>query len=452
MMSDLFSDVPIALSVFELNQMADTLLDGQLTGLWISGEISNLTRAASGHYYFALKDPHAQVRCTLFKHAAMRLLSPLREGEHIEVRGKIGVYTARGEFQINVQEARQVGAGALFAQFEQLKTRLHNEGLFLAEHKQALPKLPQHIGIVTSLAAAALRDVVSTLKRRAPHIPLIVYPCAVQGAGSSQQIAQAIEIANQRAEVDVLIVCRGGGSLEDLWAFNEETTVRAIANSRIPIISGVGHETDFTLSDMAADVRAPTPTAAAEMVCPSRDELHQQLAQQLNVLQHHCDRHYRHAVQTVDFLSQQLRHPAQIHQQQQQMVQTLAQQMQLAFTQILQRHRQQLQHFSGSLKTHRPNFIQYKQQIDDLQQQLLPALQQQFQRKHQTLQHAAEQLESVSPIATMKRGFAVVRDSKQRVVRGSHDVKLGQKLTVDWASSQIDVQVINNKQIDLFDE
>lgn len=449
-MSDLLSDLPVALTVCELNQMADSLLDGQLTGLWISGEISNLTRAASGHCYFLLKDQHAQIRCTLFKHVAARV-PPLREGAHIEVRGKIGVYAARGEFQINVNDVRQVGAGTLFVQFEQLKLRLHNEGLFDNERKQPLPKLPQQIGIVTSLAAAALRDVVSTLQRRAPHVSLIVYPCAVQGSGSSQQIAQAIEVANQRAEVEVLLVCRGGGSLEDLWAFNEETTVRAIANSRIPIISGVGHETDFTLSDMVADVRAPTPTAAAEMVCPSRATLYQQLEQYHQALQQSWDKYFHHISQTVDFFSQQIRHPMQIHQQQKQMVQNLATQWQLALMQNRQRHRESLLHFSDSLKTPLPDVLQHQSQLDDLQSQLQAAVQQQVQHQRQMLQHAAEQLASVSPIATMKRGFAIVRDNKQRIVRNAGDVQLGQKLTLDWAESQIRVQVIENKQMDLFD-
>lgn len=451
MIEDLLSDLPIALTVYELNQMADSLLDGQLTGLWISGEISNLVRAASGHYYFLLKDKHAQIRCTMFKFMVGRLSIPLREGTQIEVRGKIGVYAARGEFQINVQEVRQIGAGALFIQFEQLKARLQNEGLFREENKQSLPKFPQQIGIVTSLAAAALRDVVSTLKRRAPHIPLIVYPCSVQGAGSGQQIARAITTANQRNEVDVLIVCRGGGSLEDLWAFNEETTVRAVSGSHIPTISGVGHETDFTLCDMAADVRAPTPTAAAELVCVSRQELHQQLMQQFDVLQQNWVKRYQYAIQTVDLLSQHIRNPVQIHRQRAQTIENISQQMSLAFVQQIQHHRQQLDYFSGSLKTHLPNIIQFKQNVDDLQMQLQEASQRQIERNQNILQHLAEQLESLSPLATMKRGFAIVCDSRQRVIRGADDVQLGQKLTINWINSQINVQVVDDKQIDLFE-
>lgn len=253
-MSDFFhSDV---LSVSELNAFAKSLLENHLAGLWIAGEVSNLTRAASGHYYFSLKDSRAQVRCAMFKGAAVRLAKPLKEGDHIEVSGKISIYEARGEFQITVNEVRLKGLGQLYEAYERLKAQLQAEGAFAAERKKPLPVRPQCIGIVTSPAAAALRDVVTTLKRRAPEIPVIVYPTPVQGAGSELQIAQAIKTASQRAECDVLIVCRGGGSIEDLWAFNEEPVVRAIESCTVPVVSGVGHETDFTLADFVADMRA----------------------------------------------------------------------------------------------------------------------------------------------------------------------------------------------------
>ena len=217
-----------------------SLLEDHLAGLWIAGEVSNLTRAASGHYYFSLKDSRAQVRCTMFKGAAMRLAQPLKEGDHIEVSGKISIYEARGEFQITVNEVRFKGLGQLYEAYERLKAQLQAEGAFSAERKKPLPARPQCIGIVTSLAAAALRDVVTTLNRRAPEIPRYpFYPTPVQGTGSELQIAQAIKTASQRAECDVLIVCRGGGSIEDLWAFNEEPVVRAIEACAIPVVSGV---------------------------------------------------------------------------------------------------------------------------------------------------------------------------------------------------------------------
>ena len=265
-MTELFA--PAALTVSELNALARELLESRFAGLWVAGEVSNLTRAASGHYYFSLKDGAAQVRCVMFKFAAQRLAVPLQEGAHIEVAGKISLYEARGEFQITVSQVRQVGLGQLYERYERLKQALQAEGLFDAARKRPLPARPRCIGIVTSLAAAALRDVVSTLRRRAPEIPLVVYPAAVQGAGSERTLAAAIQAAAEHNQADVLIVCRGGGSIEDLWAFNEEILVRAVAASPIPLVSGVGHETDFTLCDFAADLRAPTPTAAAEQSCP----------------------------------------------------------------------------------------------------------------------------------------------------------------------------------------
>ena len=319
-----------AVSVTKLNALAKNLLEHQLSGLWVAGEISNLTRAASGRYYFSLKDQTAQVRCVLFKSIAAQLAQPLQEGNRIELNGIIGIYEARGEFQITVNQIRLKGLGQLYEAYEQLKNQLQQEGLFDAQCKQALPKHPQSIGIVTSLAAAALRDVVSTLQRRAPEIPIIVYPTAVQGAGSEQHIAQAIHTASQRAEVDVLIVCRGGGSIEDLWSFNEECVVRAIAACSIPIISGVGHETDFTLADFAANLRAPTPTAAAELVSPNRQESQQRVAQLHHTLHTAFAQYYHIASQQTDWLAAQLRHP-------QQRLQTIQQQLQRQQQQLQQR-------------------------------------------------------------------------------------------------------------------
>lgn len=409
-MLDLLSAPTVALSVSELNEIATTLLDGQLSGLWIAGEVGNLTRASSGHHYFVLKDAHAQIRCAMFKHVVARLPTPLREGAQIEIRGKVGIYAARGEFQIAVQEVRQIGAGVLHIQFEQLKNRLQNEGLFQTERKKSLPEMPQKIGIVTSLAAAALRDVVSTLRRRAPHLTLCVYPTAVQGAGSSQQIAQAIEIANVRREVDVLIVCRGGGSLEDLWAFNEESTVRAISGSQIPIVCGVGHETDFTLSDMAADVRAPTPTAAAELVSPSREQYVQILRQQHLILQKNAQQLYQRHSQTLDDLAQQL-----------------------------QRHHPKQHH------------VAQRQALNDYQQRLQHAMQHHIQQQWQRLHHHTAHLEAVSPLSVLRRGFAVASDSKGKVVRQAHSLKTGQKLTLRFANDTCQVQVLPQQQQDLFD-
>ncbi|WP_431732983.1 exodeoxyribonuclease VII large subunit [Kingella kingae] len=428
MTMDLFAQT---LSVSELNQAADALLDNEFSDVWISGEISNLTRAASGHYYFALKDDHAQVRCALFKFMAARLAVPLKEGDAVEVRGKIGIYGARGEFQITINEVRSLGLGQLFERYERLKARLQAEGLFDESRKQTLPEHPKAIGIVTSLAAAALRDVVSTLKRRAPQIPIIVYPTPVQGAGSEQHIAQAIMRAHQRREVDVLIVCRGGGSLEDLWAFNEEATVRAIAACTLPVVSGVGHETDFTLADFVADVRAPTPTAAAELVSPNCAEQLRHVQQLWSRVQQNMTQRYRYAAQKVDFLAQKLR-TSSLHLLTKQQYR-VAQQVQI------------LQH-------RRPNIQNKKQQLDWVQAALQRAMFGLIESRRQQIDKQNQILNAMSPLNILQRGYAIVQTGRGQVVRDANDLRLGQKLAIRLADGAVDVQVAKQQnQADLFD-
>ena len=326
-MSDFFA--PAALSVSELNAYARQLLEDNLIDLWVGGEVSNLTRAASGHFYFSLKDARAQVRCVLFKGVVQQLSQPLQEGDHIEVAGKISIYEARGEFQITINAVRHKGLGQLYEAYERLKQQLTAEGLFSKERKRPLPVHPKVVGVVTSLAAAALRDVVTTLRRRHSGISVIVYPTAVQGAGSERQIAAAIISANQQALADVLIICRGGGSIEDLWSYNEEIVVRTVADSAIPTVSGVGHETDFTLTDFAADVRAPTPTAAAELVSPDMAQLRHSVTQWQKRIHQLLEQRYYDASQKLDWLARQLKHPQQNWQQQQQQLRDLARLLQI---------------------------------------------------------------------------------------------------------------------------
>jgi exodeoxyribonuclease VII large subunit len=246
--------------------------------LWVAGEISSFTRATSGHWYFSLKDSTAQLRCAMFRGRNQWVDWQPRNGDAVEARAVPTLYEARGEFQLVVEQLRPAGQGALFEAFVRLKARLEAEGLFDPTHKRALPPFPRAIGVVTSPAAAAWRDVVTTLRRRAPHIPVILYPASVQGQDAPGRLLQALRMATARAEVDVVIVCRGGGSIEDLWAFNDEALARAIATCPVPVVSGVGHETDFTIADFAADLRAPTPTAAAELCAPQRAQLQGELA------------------------------------------------------------------------------------------------------------------------------------------------------------------------------
>ena len=448
-MSDLFASA--ALSVSELNRLAKSLLEDNLAGLWIAGEVSNLTRAASGHYYFSLKDSLAQVRCAMFKGMAQRFPA-LKEGDHIEVCGRIGIYEARGEFQITVSEVRLKGLGRLYEAYERLKAVLQAEGLFAAERKRPLPERPERIGVVTSLAAAALRDVVSTLKRRAPEIPVIVYPAAVQGADSAAQIARAVQTASERAECDVLIVCRGGGSIEDLWSFNEEPVARAIAACRIPVVSGVGHETDFTLADFAADVRAPTPTGAAELVSPNRAESLQSLRQAEGRLKEALRQRYYDASQKIDWLSRQIRHPRQKLDAQRVQAETLSRQLRHALQTVCRFQRQNVARQSQLLRHLRPDTRQADARLAQLQADLARGRQRIMVDKAQLLEKQAGLLQAVSPQHILARGFSVVKNSRGQVIRDAALLKQGQKLHITFFEGEADVRVTGEQaQPDLFD-
>lgn len=449
-MSELFA--PSSISVSELNALAKALLEDHLAGLWIAGEVSNLTRAASGHYYFSLKDSRAQVRCAMFKGAAARLAKPLKEGDHIEVAGKISIYEARGEFQITVNEVRLKGLGQLYEAYERLKAQLQAEGAFAAERKKLLPARAQCIGIVTSLAAAALRDVVTTLKRRAPEIPVIIYPTAVQGAGSEFQIAQAIKTASQRAECDVLIVCRGGGSIEDLWAFNEEPVVRAIEACAIPVVSGVGHETDFTLADFVADVRAPTPTGAAELVSPNRQESLHCLTQAKGRLKTVLEQRYFDASQKLDWLARQIRHPRQKLDEQRTYIHKLAQTLSYSMTQNVRAHTDRFERQTQALQHFRPDISVYRQDIDRFQTTLSHTFRQLLAQRRQSLTAQTALLEAVSPQQILERGFSVVKNTRGQVIRNADALKQGQKLHITFADGETDVRVTKEQaQRELFD-
>src|ERR1700729_3039034 len=299
----------VVVPVSALNRAIGTMLERSFPLVWVAGEVSNFTRAASGHWYFSIKDAQAQMRCVMFRGRAQHAEFTPREGDRIEVRALVTMYEPRGEFQLNVEAVRRTGQGRLYEAFLRLKAQLEAEGLFAADRKRPLPAHPRAIGIVTSLQAAALRDVLTTLARRAPHVPVVIYPAPVQGAGVAGKLAAMVEQASIRREVDVLIVCRGGGSIEDLWAFNEEVLARAIAESAVPVVSGVGHETDFTIADFAADIRAPTPTAAAELVSPQRALLLRDLEHRHAALARGFGRMMERRAQQLDWLARRLRSP-----------------------------------------------------------------------------------------------------------------------------------------------
>jgi exodeoxyribonuclease VII large subunit len=298
--------LPVSLLV----SSARLILERHLGLLWVAGEISNFTRASSGHCYFNLKDAQAQVRCVLFRHRAQYTDFTLRDGLAVEVRATASIYEARGEFQLNVDNVRLAGQGALYEKFARLKARLEAAGWFAPERKRPLPAFPRAVGIVTSTRAAALRDLLATLRRRWPALAVILYPTAVQGEGAAESIARAIGVANERRDVDVLIVARGGGSIEDLWAFNEEIVAQAVFDSTLPVVSGVGHETDFTMCDFVADARAPTPTAAAALVAPDRDAVLRHVAAFTGRWRHAQLRSMEATMQRIDGVSRRLTHPA----------------------------------------------------------------------------------------------------------------------------------------------
>ena len=385
------------LTVSELNRLAREVLEGTFPLFWVSGEVSNFTRAASGHWYFSLKDSTAQVKCVMFKGRNAYTDFILREGDHIEARATVTLYEARGDFQLTIEFVQKAGLGALFESFEQLKNKLQKEGLFDASNKQLIPRFAQTIGIVTSVDAAALRDVLATLKRRNPNIKVIIYSTPVQGKGAAQTIASAINTANARNEVDILIVCRGGGSMEDLWQFNEEVVARALANCMIPTISGVGHETDFTICDFVADVRAPTPTAAAELASQDLTVLKRQILNISQLIAKKMAFELQQRAQRLDYLAQRLISPMQ---------QVAQKQLQLANT-------------SARLSL-----------------QMLQPLQAQEQRLNllqQSLQH-------LNPHAVLTRGYAIVQHTAG-VVRNSQQLKVGDDLRLTFGVGAAEAKV-----------
>jgi exodeoxyribonuclease VII large subunit len=398
--------------VAELNFAIKQLLESNVPLLWVRGEISNLVKAASGHFYFSLKDDQAQVRCVMFRHKNQYLKESIANGRQVEVLAAATIYEQRGDFQLTVEQMRPAGLGMLYERFERLKQLLESQGLFAAGRKRALPTFPGCIGIVTSPQAAALRDVLATLRKRLPGVPVVLYPAPVQGAGSAEKIAAAIATANQRAECDVLILCRGGGSIEDLWTFNEETVARAIAASGIPIICGVGHETDFTIADFVADERAPTPTAAAQRVVPDRHALLGVLQGQAQHLQRAQRNRLQNAMQAVDYLQRRLVHPVQQLQRQSLQLDQLQQRMQRA---TAGRNTE----FSGRLSRMADSFIRAMHT-------------EQLQRSGRT-DNAAQHLILLDPAKVLARGYSMVQDADGNVVSNAGKLAVGAELRITFA-------------------
>lgn len=430
------------LSISELNRRARQVLEGNFPLLWVSGEVSNLTRAASGHVYFSLKDESAQVRCVMFRSRAQVLPWRLENGQQVEAQVLVSLYEARGDFQLNVEAMRRAGLGQLFEAFARLKAKLEQEGLFAPERKRVLPPYPRTIGIVSSPQAAALRDLLTTLARRAPQVPVIVYPTLVQGENAAAGIATAIASANQRQECDVLIVARGGGSIEDLWAFNEEISARAIADSAIPIISGVGHETDFTIADFAADLRAPTPTAAAELASAGWFHARHELRLAQDSLRSLMRQHIERRAQTIDLLEHRLVSPQQRLQHAQQTLALRQGQLRHAMQTTLRGHHDLTRNLQIALQRARPQLAGRQGKLQLLDQQLVSAMRQRLQTGRSTCEQLGNALAHLNPEATLARGYSIVRDANGNIVRDSAQLQAGDAVRMRFgkgsASGHID--------------
>lgn len=422
------------LSVSELNRRARQLLEGNFPLLWVSGEVSNLTRAASGHVYFSLKDEAAQVRCVMFRSRAQVLPWRLENGQQVEVQVLVSLYEARGDFQLNVEAMRRAGLGQLFEAFSRLKAKLEQEGLFAAERKRELPLYPRAIGIVSSPQAAALRDLLIALARRAPHVPVIVYPTLVQGEQAAAGVAAALATANRRNECDVLIVARGGGSIEDLWAFNEEVSARAIAESRITVISGVGHETDFTIADFAADLRAATPTAAAELVSAGWFSARREVQQAQSQLQSLLRQQLEKRMQSLDILAHRLISPQQRLQQSRQNLQLLQGRMRHAAHAALRSRHVLLDRQQLALQRARPQLNTYQGRLQLLGQELANVMQRRLQEDRTACERMSGALSHLNPEATLARGYSIVRDSAGNIVRASSQLQAGDEIRLRFGS------------------
>jgi exodeoxyribonuclease VII large subunit len=435
------ADPAAVITVSELNRRARVLVEGAFPLTWVAGEISNFTRAASGHCYFSLKDATAQVRCVFFRHKAALLDWKPENGMQVEVRALPSFYEARGEFQLGVESMRRSGLGALFEAFEKLKAKLQQEGLFDAGRKRPIPAFATTVGVVTSRKAAALRDVLTTLARRMPGTRVIVYPAPVQGQGAGERIAEAIRTASARAEADVLIVCRGGGSIEDLWSFNEEGVARAIFESAIPVVSGVGHETDFTIADFVADARAPTPTAAAELVSASRAELLPRLNVLAARLQRNLERFFGARAQHLDYLARRLVHPGSRIEAQGRHLGHLAVRLRAGARHALEASRWTLGELATGLRQVRPDMegLLALQAANELR--LGAAFSRYMERQGMRLERAGAGLALLDPAAVLQRGYSIVTAQDGSIVRRAQSLQPGQKLGIAFGEGAATARV-----------
>ncbi|NQY88344.1 MAG: exodeoxyribonuclease VII large subunit [Colwellia sp.] len=434
------------LQVSELTKKVRFILESELNTVWLTGEISNFVAASSGHWYLSLKDSKSQVRCAMFKGNNRRVRLQPRNGQQVLVRAKVSLYEPRGDFQLIIEQMEDAGEGLLRQQYEQLKNKLNTLGVFSQAHKQTIPEHIQCVGIVTSPTGAAVKDILSVLKRRNPSINVIIYPALVQGEYASNDICHAIVQANNRQECDVLIVGRGGGSLEDLWPFNEESVVQAIYDSNLPIISAVGHEVDTTLSDYVADLRAATPSAAAELVASDSNELLAKITTFEQRLIHAINRKNTYLLQQQHHLHHRL---VQVHPEQQLLIQQQKHdELSLRLTNVIQRlmvqSAQQPQQLQQRLQQLSPVKVitEQQNQIKQQKQRLINAMQNALQHKRESFVHLIEQIQLVSPLATIARGYSITRNKDNKVINSIAQVTLNDEITIQVTDGSIKAKVL----------
>lgn len=435
------------LSVTLLNEHVRDLLENSFPNLWVEGEISNLSQPSSGHLYFTLKDTGAQIRAAMFRGNNRLLNFVPKNGQQVVVKARLSLYAPRGDYQLIVEQMEEAGLGALRRAFDQLRLRLQQEGLFEQERKRPLPETVRHLAVITSPTGAAIRDIISVLERRFPGLPVTVIPVPVQGTEAAPAIVRAIALANREAGFDAILLARGGGSLEDLWAFNEEIVARAIAGSRLPVVSGVGHETDFTIADFVADVRAPTPSAAAELLSPDGEELLATLGGFEVLLTRALRTHLSRLKQQLSHLRARLRHPGQRLQDLSQKLDELELRLQRAHAQRLRQHQQHLQYLVSRLRSRHPGerVPAMNAQLAGLQLRLQRALRQQLLTQRQHLSHLAERTQLASPLAILARGYAII-ENENGVIRDSRQVRIGETITARVAHGQLIATVTERKE------
>ena len=433
-------------SVSQLNQSVRLMLENQLGAVWLTGEISNFSQPISGHWYLSLKDENAQVRCAMFRMKNLRVSFRPTNGMQVLVHANVSLYEPRGDYQLIIESMHLAGEGLLMQQFEALKLKLAAEGLFAQHLKKNLPHFSKAVGIITSKTGAALQDILHILQRRDPSLKIIIYPTAVQGKDAATDIAQMIELANQRQEVDVLIVGRGGGSLEDLWCFNEEMVARAIFHSHLPVISAVGHETDVTIADFVADVRAPTPSSAAELVSRNQTELLQQLQYRRQRLEIALDRLFAEKQQKLRHLSLRLhnQHPQAQLRIQQQLITQLSHRLQQSLRHRWQKKAENLTALSMRLyKNPLPlRLQQYEQQLAQLKVRLNSHMNLTLSLQQKQLAHLCGKLDSLSPLKVLARGYSITQNQQNLTIRSIKDVNVGEQIKTRLPDGDIISQVI----------